>query len=487
MYSVMPQNFGWVSSTSSSSDGDDAESDFGYEIKEEEHYGFLGEPNKNGFHSSIPPLAPFLETTASLSSAFAKRDKVAPHQQVNVLPSTAIKSEISSFDDMLSPVPQMINQHNRIQQQLSSASLTMNNNQTGNNDQMDICRNLILRHLVQDISTTCSKLYLPTNPFEWTAEQANQWVVEMCQQFQLPSPMFELNLTGRDLLQMSQEELVQKMPDGGDTIHAQLHLWKTAYDSCPQGNMEHQPMMPHRINENTWNPQIAPKTMENYGSQEYYGQNSLELNQNIYYNQQQQQYSQQMVPNHQQRQMQNSSSPSSFFACNQQIIPSPSDSELSSNDSCVHEEEDFADPSYLNMASNFSQPQLCNQINPESGYSMPMSNGMAQAHLAAGNGVQNPSFTRNTGTVHLWHFIRELLDQPKQYSSCVRWVDREEGTFKIESSHHLARFWGQRKNRAQMNYDKLSRSLRQYYKKGIIQKPEKKQRLVYKFLPPYNL
>ncbi|EFO18241.1 D-ets-4 DNA binding domain-containing protein [Loa loa] len=48
-------------------------------------------------------------------------------------------------------------------------------------------------------------------------------------------------------------------------------------------------------------------------------------------------------------------------------------------------------------------------------------------------------------------------------------------------------FWGQRKNRAQMNYDKLSRSLRQYYKKGIIQKPEKKQRLVYKFLPPYNL
>ena len=64
---------------------------------------------------------------------------------------------------------------------------------------------------------------------------------------------------------------------------------------------------------------------------------------------------------------------------------------------------------------------------------------------------------------------------------------RSSGTFKIESSHHLARFWGQRKNRAQMNYDKLSRSLRQYYKKGIIQKPEKKQRLVYKFLPPYNM
>uniref|UniRef100_A0A914NB54 ETS domain-containing protein n=1 Tax=Meloidogyne incognita TaxID=6306 RepID=A0A914NB54_MELIC len=103
-----------------------------------------------------------------------------------------------------------------------------------------------------------------------------------------------------------------------------------------------------------------------------------------------------------------------------------------------------------------------------------------QRIIAAQN--NNPS----SGTIHLWHFIRELLDRPKEFEGCVRWVNREEGTFKIESSHHLARYWGIRKNRAAMNYDKLSRSLRQYYKKGIIQKPEKKQRLVYKFLPPYN-
>ncbi|CAK5081321.1 unnamed protein product [Meloidogyne enterolobii] len=103
-----------------------------------------------------------------------------------------------------------------------------------------------------------------------------------------------------------------------------------------------------------------------------------------------------------------------------------------------------------------------------------------QRIIAAQN--NNPS----SGTIHLWHFIRELLDRPKEFEGCVRWVNREEGTFKIESSHHLARYWGIRKNRAAMNYDKLSRSLRQYYKKGIIQKPEKKQRLVYRFLPPYN-
>ena len=39
------------------------------------------------------------------------------------------------------------------------------------------------------------------------------------------------------------------------------------------------------------------------------------------------------------------------------------------------------------------------------------------------------------------------------------------GIFKIEDSVRVARLWGQRKNRPAMNYDKLSRSIRQYYKK----------------------
>lgn len=34
----------------------------------------------------------------------------------------------------------------------------------------------------------------------------------------------------------------------------------------------------------------------------------------------------------------------------------------------------------------------------------------------------------------------------------------------------VARRWGRQKNRPAMNYDKLSRSLRYYYEKGIMQK-----------------
>ncbi|CAH1400642.1 unnamed protein product [Nezara viridula] len=89
--------------------------------------------------------------------------------------------------------------------------------------------------------------------------------------------------------------------------------------------------------------------------------------------------------------------------------------------------------------------------------------------------------------IHLWQFLKELLASPSVYGSCIRWVDRQNGVFKIEDSVRVARLWGKRKNRPAMNYDKLSRSIRQYYKKGIMKKTERSQRLVYQFCHPYSL
>ena len=94
----------------------------------------------------------------------------------------------------------------------------------------------------------------------------------------------------------------------------------------------------------------------------------------------------------------------------------------------------------------------------------------------------------NSGShIHLWQFLKELLGQPQLYGSSIRWLDRTKGVFKIEDSVKVARLWGKRKNRPAMNYDKLSRSIRQYYKKGIMKKTERSQRLVYQFCHPYAL
>ncbi|KAM8795908.1 SAM pointed domain-containing Ets transcription factor [Eudromia elegans] len=86
--------------------------------------------------------------------------------------------------------------------------------------------------------------------------------------------------------------------------------------------------------------------------------------------------------------------------------------------------------------------------------------------------------------IHLWQFLKELLLKPHNYGRFIRWLNKEKGIFKIEDSAQVARLWGIRKNRPAMNYDKLSRSIRQYYKKGIIRKPDISQRLVYQFVQP---
>lgn len=188
---------------------------------------------------------------------------------------------------------------------------------------------------------------------------------------------------------------------------------------------------------------------------------------------------------------------------NSRTIASPSDS-MSSSSSIVDEEPIDSrfmrfdqQRSYESGAQNLPYLDMSYDSIPMVNTQNPMNanqhqlNAMPNFQNLHGNAVKaysTPvSYSKSSsGSIHLWHFIRELLDNPKEYSNCVRWVDRSEGTFKIESSHNLAKLWGIRKNRAAMNYDKLSRSLRQYYKKRIIAKPEKKQRLVYKFLPPYN-
>ncbi|XP_041091446.1 fli-1 proto-oncogene, ETS transcription factor-related sequence isoform X3 [Polyodon spathula] len=96
--------------------------------------------------------------------------------------------------------------------------------------------------------------------------------------------------------------------------------------------------------------------------------------------------------------------------------------------------------------------------------------------------VLGPTISRlvnpGSGQIQLWQFLLELLTDSGN-ASCITW-EGTNGEFKMIDPDEVARRWGERKSKPNMNYDKLSRALRYYYDKNIMTKVHGK-RYAYKF------
>ncbi|XP_028844489.1 ETS translocation variant 4 isoform X2 [Denticeps clupeoides] len=97
----------------------------------------------------------------------------------------------------------------------------------------------------------------------------------------------------------------------------------------------------------------------------------------------------------------------------------------------------------------------------------------------AGGAFREGTPYQRRGSLQLWQFLVALLDDPGN-AHFIAWTGRGM-EFKLIEPEEVARLWGMQKNRPAMNYDKLSRSLRYYYEKGIMQKVAG-ERYVYKFV-----
>lgn len=84
---------------------------------------------------------------------------------------------------------------------------------------------------------------------------------------------------------------------------------------------------------------------------------------------------------------------------------------------------------------------------------------------------------QGSGQIQLWQFLLELLSDSS--NDCIAW-EGTNGEFKLTDPDEVARRWGERKSKPNMNYDKLSRALRYYYDKNIMTKVHGK-RYAYKF------
>ena len=78
----------------------------------------------------------------------------------------------------------------------------------------------------------------------------------------------------------------------------------------------------------------------------------------------------------------------------------------------------------------------------------------------------------------LWQFLLKVLVE-EQNTTIAHWVSKETGTFCVSDPERLAKLWGEHRNRPEMNYDKLSRAVRYYYHKNLLDKAPK--RLCYQF------
>uniref|UniRef100_A0A672TYB9 ETS variant transcription factor 3 like n=1 Tax=Strigops habroptila TaxID=2489341 RepID=A0A672TYB9_STRHB len=94
-------------------------------------------------------------------------------------------------------------------------------------------------------------------------------------------------------------------------------------------------------------------------------------------------------------------------------------------------------------------------------------------------GARRAESSPGSRQIQLWHFILELL-QKEEFRHVIAWQQGEDGEFVIKDPDEVARLWGRRKRKPQMNYDKLSRALRYYYNKRILHKTKGK-RFTYKF------
>merc|ERR1712240_385948 len=93
-----------------------------------------------------------------------------------------------------------------------------------------------------------------------------------------------------------------------------------------------------------------------------------------------------------------------------------------------------------------------------------------------------PQQRKKGSTLKISQWIVKLLRDPETNPSVIKWEDEPAGKFRVINSTAFAQLWAVEKKNPAMNYEKLSRAMRYYYRNKEIEMV-KGERLTYKFGP----
>ncbi|KTF99530.1 hypothetical protein cypCar_00030742 [Cyprinus carpio] len=141
-----------------------------------------------------------------------------------------------------------------------------------------------------------------------------------------------------------------------------------------------------------------------------------------------------------------------------------------------------SDHGYDSLTESFQSSHTENFVKQESGE--PKKRGRGRPPKCQSEGfdhfIQSKKSKHAPRGTHLWEFIRDILIHPEKNHGLMKWEDRRDGVFKFLKSEAVAQLWGQKKKNSSMTYEKLSRAMRYYYKREILERVDGR-RLVYKF------
>merc|ERR1712115_311966 len=93
-----------------------------------------------------------------------------------------------------------------------------------------------------------------------------------------------------------------------------------------------------------------------------------------------------------------------------------------------------------------------------------------------------PQQRKKGSTLKISQWIVKLLRDPETNPSVIMWEDEPAGKFRVINSTAFAQLWAVEKKNPAMNYEKLSRAMRYYYRNKEVEMV-KGERLTYKFGP----